>query len=113
MPDLYADPVSIGILVQNGVSGAYADPWSSGRHIVFFEKGISDPYEDLVPNGIPVEKDVSDAFVDVHLEVKKASLVFCVIKRPQSALFRCTVSIQEESASPVETHKIRWFQSHI
>ena len=72
MPDPNADPVSTGILVQNGAPGAYADPESTVTHRTFFEKGIADPYGDPVPNGTPVEKRLSDAFVDVHPEVKKA-----------------------------------------
>ena len=72
MPDTYANPVLTGTPVQNGVPGACADPGSTVSLIVFFEKGISDPYGDPVSNGIPVEKRVSDAFVDVRPEVKKA-----------------------------------------
>ena len=73
MPDPNADPVSTGILVQNGAPGAYADPESTVTHKTFFEKGISDPSRDPVSNGIPVEKGVSDAFVDVRPEVKLSS----------------------------------------
>ena len=70
MPNPYADSVSIGILVKNGVSGAYADPWSSGRHRTFLEKRISDPYENPASNEILVENEVSEAFVDVQQQVK-------------------------------------------
>ena len=73
MPDPNADPVSTGILAQNGALGAYAHPESTVMHRTFFEKGISDPSGDLVSNGIPVEKGVSDAFVDVRPEVKLSS----------------------------------------
>ena len=98
MPDPNADPVSTGILVQNGAPGAYADPESTVTHRTFFEKGISDPSGDPVSNGIPVEKGVS---------------VFFVLKRLSLALSRCTALISKESASPVDTHRFRWFQLHL
>ena len=71
MPDPNADSVSTGILVQNGAPGAYAGPGSTVRHIVFFEKGMSHPCENPVPNGFLVEKGVLDAFVEVQSKVKK------------------------------------------
>ena len=42
-------------------------------HRTFFEKGVADPYGDPLSNGVPVEKGVSDAFVDVRPEVKQSA----------------------------------------